>query len=170
MNNQPSNSDNNKVQSRQQSDQQQIATSLPPQEEINNVVAISEQAPVTDPQQISIDMLLQPNLLNQNLLLLKQKSTPDHEFTHIIKRLPQNLKQLTDAANKAFKTAQFETLKSTLHQLATSADQVGLEQLSEMALALEFRQSQEVTATDFTQLAKLCDASINKIQSSDLLN
>lgn len=111
-----------------------------------------------------------PQLLNINSLLRQQKKLSEQQFDQLIEQLPQRLNQRSLNAKKEHLANQFDKLASELHQLATLADNIGLDKLADMALQLELSPSNAITTKSFSELSQLCQSSINQLQQQLIHN
>ena len=75
--------------------------------------------------------------------------------------MPQQFSNLILDAKKSHVANQSVQAKSQLHQLATLADTIGLEQLADMALQLELS---TLDHASFEQLSQLSISSIEQLQ------
>ncbi|NRA52714.1 MAG: hypothetical protein HRU23_01065 [Gammaproteobacteria bacterium] len=103
----------------------------------------------------------QAQLINLKLLQRHQKKSPAAEFNQQIEQLPQQFSNLILDAKKSHVANQSVQAKSQLHQLATLADTIGLEQLADMALQLELS---TLDHASFEQLSQLSISSIEQLQ------
>jgi len=119
---------------------------------------------LTDDKQPKTDQLLTAQLVNQKSLQRQQKKSTPAQFNQLIDQLPQRLTSLTLDAKNAYQANQPVQLKTQLHQLASIADNIGLEQLADHALQLELSDLGTLDQSNFDHLSHVSQSSLSELQ------